>query len=142
VVPAVAAALATGVGSASATVPPGLSVRTAVMVFDFLTGGPAVAGSPPVVLAKGVATTMLTRKLMALTVTVSVGLIGLGVVPAGDERPGAAPATAAPAVKRRSPHRNRRSRSRFSSCRPGRNRSTEHDSVRRPFPYRSLVRFG
>src|SRR5207248_1780707 len=58
VVAAVAAALVGGAGSVSAAVPTELSQRAVATVFDFLTGGTAAAGSPPVVLAKGVATTM------------------------------------------------------------------------------------
>jgi hypothetical protein len=64
-------------------------------VFDFLTGGTVAAGSAPVALAKGVATTMFTRKLASLTVA-AVGLIGLGVAFAGDGPPNA-PQTPAPA---------------------------------------------
>lgn len=97
VVPAVAAALLAGAGQVSATVPPDLAPRTISTVFDFLTGGPAAAGSAPVALAKGVATTMLTRKLMSLTVAVAAGLIGLGAVLAADGPPTAAPKPLPPA---------------------------------------------
>jgi RNA polymerase sigma factor (sigma-70 family) len=95
VLPAVAAALVGGAGSVCADVPAALAERTVSMVFDFLTGGTAAAGSAPVVLAKGVATTMLTRKLMSSVVAVAAGLIGLGVVFAGDGPPVAAPTTPA-----------------------------------------------
>jgi len=92
VVPAVAAALVAGVGSVSAAVPHDLARRTVATVFDFLTGGTAVAGSAPVVLAKGVAGTMIARKLMHLTAAVIVGLVGLGVGLAGDSPPVPQPA--------------------------------------------------
>ncbi|QJW97074.1 sigma-70 family RNA polymerase sigma factor [Frigoriglobus tundricola] len=97
VVPAVAAAVVTGVGSVSAAVPHDLARRTVAAVFDFLTGGTAVAGSAPVVLAKGVATIMIARKLMHLTAAVIVGLVGLGVGLAGDGPPAPpVPASAGP----------------------------------------------
>lgn len=89
VLPAVATALVVGAGEVSATVPNHLTSRTVATVFNFLTGGTAAACSPPVVLAKGVAKTMLARKLMHLMVGATLGLVGLGVVFAGDGPPGA-----------------------------------------------------
>jgi hypothetical protein len=91
VVPAVATALTGGAGTVSAAVSPELAQRTVATVFDFLTGGPAAACSPPVVLAKGVATTMITKKIMTLMVAATIGLVGLGVVFAGDDPPNASP---------------------------------------------------
>ncbi len=89
VIPAVASALVTGAGSVSAAVPHILSIRTVATVFDFLTGGRAMARSAPVVLANGVATSMIARKVMHLMAVAVVGLVGLGVVVAGDDpRPG------------------------------------------------------
>lgn len=92
VVPAVAVALLAGSGAVSATVPPDLTPRAVKTVFDFLTGGTASAASAPVVLAKGVATTMFARKLIHALSGIAAGLIGLGVVLAGDGPPTAAPA--------------------------------------------------
>jgi RNA polymerase sigma factor (sigma-70 family) len=85
VIPAVAAALVTGAGSVTAAVPINLSLRTVATVFDFLTGGRAISQSVPVVLANGVAKTMIARKAMRLMAVVALGLVGLGVVAAGDE---------------------------------------------------------
>ena len=84
VVPAVAGALVAGVGSVSASMPGQLSSRTIGTVFDFLTGGVGASPSAPVVLAKGVATTMFARKLMHLMAALAVGLVGFGVVLADD----------------------------------------------------------
>src|SRR5438105_4284826 len=64
-----------------------LGTRTVAAVFDFLTGGTGAARSVPVVVAKGVAMTMFTRKLTHLMAVVAAGLIGVGVVLAGDEKP-------------------------------------------------------
>jgi RNA polymerase sigma factor (sigma-70 family) len=97
VVPAVAAALLAGAGAVSAIVPPGLVHRTVAVVFDFLTGGTAAARSAPVILAKGVATTMLTRKLMLLTSAAAAALIGFGVGLAGHGPPVPASTTPTPA---------------------------------------------
>jgi RNA polymerase sigma factor (sigma-70 family) len=90
VVPAVAAALAVGAGAVSAGVPAGLDRRAVTTVFDFLTGG--AKASPPVILAKGVATTMLTRKLTLALAATAAGVITLSAVLAGDGPPAAAPA--------------------------------------------------
>jgi RNA polymerase sigma factor (sigma-70 family) len=87
VVPAVAGALVAGAGSVSASVPNQLSSRTICTVFDFLTGGVGASPSAPVVLAKGVATTMFARKLMHLMAALAVGLVGFGVVLADDGPP-------------------------------------------------------
>ena len=62
-----------------------LNTRTVAMVFDFLTGGRAMSRSAPVVLANGVATNMIARKAMHLMAAVAAGLVGLGVVVAGDD---------------------------------------------------------
>jgi RNA polymerase sigma factor (sigma-70 family) len=83
VTPAVAVGLVAGLESISAAVPLGLIGRTVVVVFDFLTGG-SVITSPPLVLARGVATTMLARKVMASMVAVALGLTTLGIVLAED----------------------------------------------------------
>ena len=98
VVPAVAAGLAAGVGEGGRG-PGGLAGRTVATVFDFLAGG---AARPPAaaVLANGVATTMLARKVRLLMVTAAVGLTALGVGLADDAaKPQAAapPATIPPA---------------------------------------------
>lgn len=87
VVSAVAAALVSGAGAVTAVVPVSLRTRTVAAVFDFLTGGMGAAHSVPVVVAKGVAMTMLTRKLTNLMAVMAAGLIGVGVVLAGDEKP-------------------------------------------------------
>jgi RNA polymerase sigma factor (sigma-70 family) len=99
VVPVVAAALVAGVGPVSATVPPALVGRTVAVVFDFLTGGAGSAGSTPIILAKGVATNMLTQKLMHLMTAITAGLIGLGVVLAGNGPPDAAKPATTPAAE-------------------------------------------
>ena len=98
VVPAVASGLITAAGSVSATVPPDLSNRTVSTVFDFLTGG--ASRLAPVILAKGVATSMFSRKLTHLMAVAVFGLIGVGVVLADDPRPAPTAATtqAAPAT--------------------------------------------
>ncbi|HEX4614050.1 MAG TPA: hypothetical protein VH092_38060, partial [Urbifossiella sp.] len=90
-------------------VPHELRARTVAVVFEFLTGGAATARSAPVVLANGVATTMLARKVMTLMAAVSAGLIGVGVLLA-DARgtpptpsPAPAPAAAAPAGRAAAP---------------------------------------
>ena len=85
VVPVVAAALASGAGAVTAAVPGALAARTVAVVFDFLTGGAGAARSMPVVVAKGVAMTMLTRKLTHVVAALAAGLIGLGAVLAGDK---------------------------------------------------------
>ncbi len=86
VLPLVVAALVSGGGAVSA-VPQTLVARTTAAVFDFLTGGTGAARSAPVVLAKGVAMTMFTRKLMHLMGVAVAGLIGVGVVLAGEDKP-------------------------------------------------------
>ncbi|HEV3437004.1 MAG TPA: sigma-70 family RNA polymerase sigma factor [Gemmata sp.] len=93
VTPAVATGLVAGLASVSVAIPAGLGMRTVAVVFDFLTGGAAIA-SPPVVLAKGVATTMLARKVMTLMTVVAVGLTSLGIVLADDPRPNQPPTPA------------------------------------------------
>ena len=100
VIPAVAAALVSGAGSVSAAVPRELASRAVATVLNFLNGGAGAARSAPVVLAKGVATTMFARKVMHLMAAAAAGLVGFGVVLAGDGEPvPAAPATqAAPPV--------------------------------------------
>lgn len=92
VVPAVAGALVAGAGSVSASVPSQLNSQTICTVFDFLTGGMGASPSAPVVLAKGVATTMFARKLMHLMAALAVGLVGFGVVLADDGPPMPPPA--------------------------------------------------
>jgi RNA polymerase sigma factor (sigma-70 family) len=87
VVPLVAATLVSGAGAVTAAVPVSLGTRTVAAVFDFLTGGMGAARSMPVVVAKGVAMTMLTRKLTHLMAVTAAGLIGVGVVLAGDHQP-------------------------------------------------------
>jgi hypothetical protein len=66
--------------------------------FDFLTGGVGADRSTPVLLAKGVASTMFARKVMHLMAAAAAGLIGFGVVLAGDTPDPPAPprATTAP----------------------------------------------
>ena len=93
VVPAVATALVAAAGSVSASVPHQLSSRTVSTVFNFLTGGVGASPSAPVVLAKGVATTMFARKLMHLMAALAVGLVGFGIVLADDGPPMPPPAT-------------------------------------------------
>jgi RNA polymerase sigma factor (sigma-70 family) len=93
VTPAVSAGLVAGFASVSTAVPDGLATRTVEVVFDFLTGGAAIA-SPPVMLAKGVATTMLARKVMAMMVVIALGLTSLGIVLAEDPKPASDPTTA------------------------------------------------
>ncbi len=83
VTPAVATGLVAVLASVATAIPVGLESRTVAAVFDFLTDGAAIA-SPPVVLAKGVASTMFARKVMVLMVAMAVGLTGLGIVLAGD----------------------------------------------------------
>lgn len=85
VTPAVAAGFVAGLESVTAALPPGLATRTVAVVFDFLTGGSAIA-SPPAILAKGVTTTMLARKVMVAMVAVAVGLTSLGMVLAEDSK--------------------------------------------------------
>jgi RNA polymerase sigma factor (sigma-70 family) len=85
VVPAVATGLIAASGSVSASVPSDLANRTVSTVFDFLTGG--ARRLAPVVLAKGVATSMFARKLTHLMALAAAGLIGVGVVLADDARP-------------------------------------------------------
>ena len=94
VVPAVAAGLAGGVGSVTAAVPADLFGRTVATVFDFLAGGAATT-APAAVLAHGVASTMLARKLMAAMTAMAVGLTALGVGLADD---GTKPKPDAPAT--------------------------------------------
>jgi RNA polymerase sigma factor (sigma-70 family) len=79
VVPAVAVGLVAGAGAGMAAVPHGLEQRTVAIVFDFLNGGAALS-SAPALLAKGLATTMLTRKVMQFAFVASLGLIGFGFV--------------------------------------------------------------
>jgi RNA polymerase sigma factor (sigma-70 family) len=93
VTPAVGVGLVAGLASVSTALPPGLGTRTVAVVFDFLTGGAAIA-SPPVILAKGVATTMFARKAMALMAVVTVGLTSIGIVLAEDPKPNQPPTTA------------------------------------------------
>jgi len=93
VTPAVATGLVAGLASVSVAIPAGLGTQTVAVVFDFLTGGAAIA-SPPVVLAKGVATTMLARKVMTLMTVVAVGLTSLGIVLAEDPKPNQPPTPA------------------------------------------------
>lgn len=85
VVPALAAGLALDAGRAGA-VPGGLAAKTVAMVFDYMTGGKALL-APPVVLANGVATTMLARNVAVLMVAAAVGLTALGVSFAGGQAP-------------------------------------------------------
>ena len=89
VVPVVTAALLSGAGAAAA-VPAALATRTTATVFDFLTGG--ATRSVPVVLAKGVAMTTFPRKLTHLLTVAAAGLLGVGVLVAGDENPKPVPA--------------------------------------------------
>jgi len=99
VVPAIATALVTGAGSVSASIQPELCSRTVSIVFDFLTGGAGLSRAAPVILAKGVATTMLARKLVLSMAALAVGLVGFGVGLADDGQPvPAAPATRATPV--------------------------------------------
>jgi len=96
VVPAVALALVVGAEPAAANLPRELTARTLLTVFDFLTGGSGIARSAPVALAKGVATTMVTRKLMLSMAALAVGLVGFGVVLADDGPPRPTPAPVPP----------------------------------------------
>jgi len=93
VVPVVAAGLVAGMDAVSAAVPSRLDERTVAIVFDFLNGGAALA-SAPVILAKGVATAMFTRKVTQFIMVVVLGLTGLGFVLADGEskKPGPIPA--------------------------------------------------
>jgi RNA polymerase sigma factor (sigma-70 family) len=93
VTPAVAVGLVAGLASVATAIPVGLGTRTVAVVFDFLTGGPALV-SPPVILAKEVATNMLARKVMASIVAISLGLTSLGFVLAQDPKPSPNPTTA------------------------------------------------
>ncbi|HEV3386057.1 MAG TPA: sigma-70 family RNA polymerase sigma factor [Gemmata sp.] len=79
VTPAVALGLVAGLSSVTTAIPVGLEARTVDVVFDFLNGG-SVLASPPVLLAKGVASTMFARKVMAAMVAMALGLTGLGFV--------------------------------------------------------------
>jgi RNA polymerase sigma factor (sigma-70 family) len=101
VVPAIAAGLVAGVGTAEATVPTGLGPRTAAALADFLAGGATI---PAAVIAKGVATTMTTtaRTVSALLATAAAGLTALGVGLAGDGQP-APPQPAPPPVVAENP---------------------------------------
>jgi RNA polymerase sigma factor (sigma-70 family) len=98
VIPAVAAALVAGAGSVTAAIPHDLGKRTVSTVFNFLTGGTAAASSQPAILAKGIAMTMFTRKLMHGMVAATFGLLGLGVVLAGDGPPAYPPPPVASAT--------------------------------------------
>jgi RNA polymerase sigma factor (sigma-70 family) len=99
VVPAVAAALAAGAGGGAAAVPVGLGPRTVAAVFDFLAGGVATTAVPGVV-AKGVVTAMIARKLALVLTAAAVGLtaVGVGVGGAGDGPGPAKPADGPPAA--------------------------------------------
>jgi RNA polymerase sigma factor (sigma-70 family) len=90
VTPALASGLIAGLASVSTAFPDTLVARTVQVVFDFLTGGPAVA-SPPVLIAKGVTSTMLTRKVMAMMMVFAVGLTTLGILLAEDPKPSSDP---------------------------------------------------
>lgn len=101
----VAAGLIAGIGEGVAAVPGGLGARTLSAVFDFLAGR---AATPPAVIAKGVATTMLARKIRLLMVTAAAGLTALGIGLADDRPatpPGAPPVAGRPAPASASPSR-------------------------------------
>jgi RNA polymerase sigma factor (sigma-70 family) len=85
VTPAVAMGLVAGFASVTTAIPVGLDARTVAVVFDFLNGSP-VLSSPPVLLAKGVASTMFARKVMVAMVAMALGITGLGFVLAEDPK--------------------------------------------------------
>ena len=80
VLPSVAAAMVTGIGSAVA-VPPGLSDRAVNGVFEFLAGG---VPTPAAILAKGIVMGTVKLKVGGLVAVAATVMIGLGVGWAGN----------------------------------------------------------
>ncbi len=95
VAPALIAGLVATIGPIAEAVGDDLVRRTISVVFGFLTGQ-TIMTSSPVILANGVAKTMLARKLAIFGMVAIIGLTALGIGLAGDRNPMAPPPAPAP----------------------------------------------